>query len=344
MKISKRERLECVLRGQLPDRPPITAYRHFPKSERKPNELARVMLDWQKKYDWDIMKIHPSAVYMQEVWGDVFDYNNYVQEIFPKKISRATNSDDLSIFDKKDMSNKTLKDHVEVIKIIKENLTEDIPIIHTLFTPLTIITNIFECPFVRRHFHAERKDNKIFDIIKNKEKKLERALENITDTYINYWKELKQTGIDGLFYAGISWARTGYMTEDEWRRYIKKYDLKFLKEVKKDGGLIIYHTCGIKSNPERFSDYPIDILHWDQGGEDNPSIKDSIRFLKKIIPMGGVNEMIFGTNSENKIEALTKEEIKNNKGIPYILAPYCSVSINTTDAELMAFRNSVNLN
>ena len=42
MKISKRERLESVLRGQLPDRPPITAYRHFPKSERKPNELARL--------------------------------------------------------------------------------------------------------------------------------------------------------------------------------------------------------------------------------------------------------------------------------------------------------------
>ncbi len=59
--------------------------------------------------------------------------------------------------------------------------------------------------------------------------------------------------------------------------------------------------------------------------------------------MGGVNEMIFGTGAEKKIGELASEEIKNNKEIPYILAPYCSVSIHTSDAELKAFRNSVNL-
>jgi len=343
MGLSKRQRLECVLHGELPDRPPVTAYRHFPKRERKPAELADIMLDWQKKYDWDIMKIHPSAVFMQEVWGDVFDYENYVQEIFPKKIARATSFDDLSVFDKKDMSNQTLKDHVEAARLIKEKSDEDIPTVHTLFTPLTVVTNVFECPFVRRHFPADRKDNKIFDIIKNRGKELEAALENITDTYIAYWKELKKTGIDGFFYAGISWARTGYMTEDEWETYVKKYDLKFLNEVKKDGGLIIYHTCGIKSNPQRFSDYPIDILHWDQGGEDNPSIKEAQTFLKKIVPMGGVDEMIFGTGAEKKIGELAEKEIQDNKDIPFILAPYCSVSIHTSDAELRAFRNSVNV-
>jgi len=59
--------------------------------------------------------------------------------------------------------------------------------------------------------------------------------------------------------------------------------------------------------------------------------------------MGGVDEMIFGTSAEKKIGELAEKEIQDNKDIPFILAPYCSVSIHTSDAELRAFRNSVNV-
>ncbi|WP_410207327.1 uroporphyrinogen decarboxylase family protein [Fusobacterium sp.] len=337
--LSKRERLNKVLEGKLADRPPVTAYRHFPKEERKPEELANIMLDWQNKYDWDFIKIHPSAVFMQEVYGDIFEWETYVEEIFPKKIKKATNNDDLSIFVKKDMNNSVLKDHVEVVKLIKNGLTEDVPIFHTLFTPLTVITNMFECPFVRRHFPADRKENKIFDIIKNRKEELLKALNNITDTYIEYWKAMRKAGADGLFYAGIAWAREDYMTYEEWEEFVKQFDIKFLNEVKKDGGKIIYHTCGMTSNPQRFIDYPIDILHWDQGAG-NPSIKELAKPLGKIIPMGGVDEMIFGNNKEKEIAKQTIAAVTENKDIPFILAPYCSVSIYSTEKELRAFRDN----
>ena len=84
---TKRERVECILSGKLADRPPVTAYRHFPNVERKPEDLAGIMLDWQNKYDWDLVKIHPTAVYMQEVYGDQFDYDHYVEEIFPPRLA-----------------------------------------------------------------------------------------------------------------------------------------------------------------------------------------------------------------------------------------------------------------
>lgn len=337
--MSKRERLEITLKGKLADRPPVTAYRHFPNIERKPEELAKTMLDWQKKYDWDFIKIHPSAVFMQEVFGDKFDYKDYEGGIFPKKLSRATTTDDLKIFTKKGVDNPVLNDHVEVVKLIKAGLTEDVPIFHTLFTPLTCVTNTLECPFVRRHFPADRKDNKIFDIIKNRKEELIEALNNITDTYIEYWKALKKAGVDGLFYAGIAWAREDYMTYEEWEEFVKQFDIRFLNEVKKDGGLVIYHTCGMTSNPQRFKDYPIDILHWDQGAG-NPSIKELAKELGKIIPMGGVDEMTFGNNKEKEIAELTRKAVEENKDIPFILAPYCSIGIDSTEAEIRAFRDN----
>lgn len=335
---SKRERVECVLQGKLADRPPVTAYRHFPNQERRPEDLANIMLDWQNRYDWDIVKIHPTAVYMQEVYGDQYDYDHYVEEIFPTKVASATTSDDLSIFTRKHMDAPVLQDMVRAVELIKAGLKEDVPVYQTLFTPLTVITNVLECPMVRRHFPAARKDNKIFDIIRRQEDDLLQALDNVTDTYIEYWRALREAGVDGLFYAGIAWARQNYMELGEWEKFVKHFDLKFLNEVKKDGGQIMYHTCGIQSNPQRFADYPLDILHWDQGAEGNPQIPEALGFLGDITPMGGVDEMVFGTNSAQKIAQLTQEEVRRNREIPFILAPYCSVSIHTSDEELMAFR------
>lgn len=339
--MNKRERVMKTLRGELTDRPPVTAYRHFPGEERDPKELANVMLDFHHKYDWDILKVHPSATYMQEVWGVQYDYNKYHDDIFPTRISPLDEEYDLSIFDIKDVDIPVLKDHVESMKLIKEGIKDDAPILYTIFTPLSILTGVFGFPMVRRHFPADRNEDPIFTIMENNRDELLKALSNITETYLNYWKALKEAGADGLFLAGISWARDGYATKNEWHTFVEQFDKKIAKAVQDDGGIVMYHTCGIRSNPQRFTDYNIDILHWDQGAENNPSLKEAYEYLNPITPMGGVDEMLFGNNEEVEIARQADEAIKDNKDIPFILAPYCSVSINSTDEELRSFRNSV---
>lgn len=97
-KYSKRERLAMTLKGIIPDRPPITAYRHFPVDEGKKDRLIDVMIKWQEEYDWDFIKLHPPAVYMQEVWGDTFDFDNYYQEVFPTKTGNTYGEVNLSMF------------------------------------------------------------------------------------------------------------------------------------------------------------------------------------------------------------------------------------------------------
>lgn len=342
-KYTKRERVNAVLNGKLADRPPITAYRHFPGHERNPEELANTMLEFHEKYDWDILKIHPAATYMQEVWGQEFDYINYENEIFPTRISETDSKCDLSIFTEKDIDTPVLKDHIEVVKIIKEKMKDDAPVLQTVFTPISILTGVFGFPMVRRHFPADRADDPIFDIMENREGELLEALENITQTYINYWKGLKEAGCDGMFLAGVSWARSGYATEEEWEKYVKDFDEKICDAIRADGGIVMYHTCGIKSNPQRFVNYNIDILHWDQGAENNPDIKEAAEYLGDITPMGGVDEMLFGNNEEVEIARQAELAINENKDVPFILAPYCSISIHSTDEEVMAFRNSVNI-
>ena len=56
--------------------------------------------------------------------------------------------------------------------------------------------------------------------------------------------------------------------------------------------------------------------------------------------MGGVDEMTFGNHAEKVIAEETQTCVAKNKTIPYVLAPYCSISVHSSDAEVRAFRES----
>jgi len=73
-----------------------------------------------------------------------------------------------------------------------------------------------------------------------------------------YLQAIKK-GADGVFYAALGMAREGYGTYKEWDEFVKPYDLNVLEELK--SSMTILHTCGIYSNPQRFVNYSINILH-----------------------------------------------------------------------------------
>ena len=81
---TKKERVLAVLNGELADRPPVSAWRHFIEKEHSGVGLfAETMLDWHRTYDWDYVKLQPRASYYEEAWGGVFDFDNY-EGVLPK--------------------------------------------------------------------------------------------------------------------------------------------------------------------------------------------------------------------------------------------------------------------
>ncbi|MDO5650300.1 MAG: uroporphyrinogen decarboxylase family protein, partial [Gallicola sp.] len=182
MSDSKRERLLKVLRGEVPDRPPITAYRHIPHRERMPEDLAANTIEQYNKFDWDIIKIHPAASVANEVWGSTYDYTTYEKSIFPKLVSREFNGpDDLHLFTKKSAESGPLADMVKAVELVKAKLGEDdVPVFMTLFTPINYICDALGAPTVRRHEPADRRENVLFELFKTQPEALKTALDNIT--------------------------------------------------------------------------------------------------------------------------------------------------------------------
>ena len=63
------QRIEAAIAGTPTDRPPISLWRHFPVDDQDPGRLARHMIDWQERWDFDLVKYMPSGTYGVEDWG-----------------------------------------------------------------------------------------------------------------------------------------------------------------------------------------------------------------------------------------------------------------------------------
>jgi uroporphyrinogen decarboxylase len=57
------------LAGDPLDRVPVALWRHFPVEDQNPDRLARAVINFQKTYDFDFVKITPSSSFCVQDWG-----------------------------------------------------------------------------------------------------------------------------------------------------------------------------------------------------------------------------------------------------------------------------------
>lgn len=336
----KKDRVEAVLRGELPDRPPITCYHHFTDLEHSgAKTMAKAFIDFQKEYDWDYVKMNPRAVYYYEAWGNTYDYNNY-SDVVPTRTSNVIKSyKDLEVVNEMTGNEPIWTEQYETAKLTVEGVGSDVPVFAGAFTPIGILLNLCGYRSVGRYRESPREESNLIKLCNQYPEEVHKALKNIAYTIAKYNENMRKTGITGVFYAALGMARSGYFTYDEWNTFCKPYDLIAMEPIKDLPNIV--HTCGIYGNPERFTDYPCKIIHWAASAPGNPPIAGSTSWLKDKIAMGGCDERPFGNNGLDAIDKYSKESIIAMKNTPFFMAPECSVSPKTTDAEFRAFRETV---
>ena len=55
------QRIEAAIRGEPTDRAPISLWRHWPEFDQDPRTLAEAMVNWQRRYDFDLVKFMPTG-------------------------------------------------------------------------------------------------------------------------------------------------------------------------------------------------------------------------------------------------------------------------------------------
>jgi uroporphyrinogen decarboxylase len=142
MSISHRERLQTCLNGEGTDRPPVALWRHFPVDDQSPDTLAAATLQFQKTYDFDLVKVTPASSFCLRDWGveDVWEGHTEGTRRYVKRLIQKPG--DWEKLPALEPSTPHLAGQLACLRQIRAGLGPDVPMLQTVFSPLAQAKNL----------------------------------------------------------------------------------------------------------------------------------------------------------------------------------------------------------
>lgn len=323
--MNHRDRVEACLDGSSIDRVPVALWRHFPVDDQNPEKLAQATLEYQKAYDFDLVKVTPASSFCLKDWGvdDVWngategtrDYTNRV-------ITEPEQWDRLPVLDP---GKGHLADQIRCLRLIASELGHKVPVIQTIFNPLSQAKNL--AGQGRLLYHMRKFPDA-----------LQAGLKIITESTLRFMHAIQDTGIAGVFFA-VQHAQYGLLTPQEYQDFGKAYDLIMLESAQMFW-LNMLHLHGEQVMFDLLSDYPVSVMNW-HDRDTEPSLADGLRRFQGTV-CGGLSRertMVLGTSEQVREEAL--EAINNTGGKRFILGTGCVVPITAPYGNIRAARECV---
>ena len=325
--MTHRERIKAAINGGEVDRVPVSMWRHFFTKENTAESLAEVMLDFQKEYEWDFMKVNPRASYHVEDWGVRMKHTGDAEpEVVETPVKEP---EDWLKIEKLDIKKGVLREHLTALELIGKGVSKDLPVIMTVFTPLSIAARLAGSEKMFLHH------------FRNHYNKVSKALDEITETFIDFSRACFDRGAGGLFLATTAWATSERLSESEYTDCARPYDVRLLKALPK-AEFNVLHVCRDHNLLNAVKDYPVDAFSWEPRGEGNLSLAEGKALVGGRAVIGGLPR---GTGLTKSIPAHLAAEINamrvalGDKG--WILGPGCTFPHETPEANVRTVRDAV---
>ena len=325
--MTRRERLEAVIRGEATDRVPVALWRHFPGDDYRPEDLAAAVVGFQRRYDCDFVKVTPASSFSVADWGvrdewrgneeGTRDYTHYVIQS-PDDWARLPDLDPRAGF---------LGAQLKCLDLIRRDLADDVPFIQTIFTPLG----------QARHMAGERA---VIHMRQNPAA-FKAGLEKITQATIRFIEEAKKTGIAGLFYA-LQQASYSLTSLAEYAEFGKEYDLRVLAAVGRAKGLWlnVLHLHGNDVMFDLVADYPVQVWNW-HDRDTPPTLREALPKVKGAVCGGLSRESVMLRGTPDDVRRQVADAIAQTSGRRLVIGTGCVTLVNTPESNLRAARTAV---
>jgi len=330
-KLNHRDRLLAIFEGERPDRYAASFWRHFFHLETSAEGTARAMVDFQKHFDWDFMKINPRADYHVQDWGLKLAYSKHEYQKHDKLSFPIKTAEDWYRIEPLDLKAPALAEHLRTVSLIRKGIGRELPILMTVFTPLAIAGRMVpERPLLLEH-------------LKQDPEAVHHALRAITDTFARFTTELRNAGADGLFYATTQWCSADMMSWEEYRQLALPYDLEVIRATD-DEAINLLHVCSSKCFLTQMlaEDFGCLMVNWDARDESNPSLTEVSDQFPDIALVGGFDfdSWFRAATEENVIEHLDalKREYDSAR---LIIGPGCAIAPETPTKNLEVIRRGL---
>ncbi len=324
--MNHRERIQATLRGEPTDRVPVALWRHFPGDDLKSETLAARVVAFQKKFDFDFVKVTPAGGYPAEMYGSqLADKGN--REGTRAHLVRAVRTlDDWAKIAPLDESNFVFKREAATLELIRTQLGSDVPVLQTVFSPLYSAGNIA----------GER----MLSDLRAHPEILHRALQAITETTIRFAVSSLRAGADAIFFA-TQMATPSVVNEIEFGEFGERYDLQVLEGIRAaKPDFVLLHIHGLDIYFDRLAKWNVDVINW-HDRRTPPSLKEARTKFKGTL-LGGISEwdtLCVGTH-----EAITnqaRDAISQTDGKQFILGAGCVIPIDAPDENVRVVRETV---
>lgn len=338
--LSKRERVDAVLRREKPDRVPVAAWRHFLDEERAADTLAQVSLKHFYDFDWDWLKVNPRATYYAEAWGNQYDFTKY-DAVLPRLIEGPINTPaDLEKIREISPTEGVFAEQLELVRLVKGGIG-DAHFVQTVFSPLSVLAFLVARPqktgidaAIQAQYDGLRK------FLRENPKGAHAALENIAATLGKYAAAAVDAGASGVFFAVVKLAREGILTADEFKEFGVPYDQQVLQAVR-GAPLNLLHICGPRVHFDLALDYPVHAINWATLNQKNPTVGEASRQTSKTL-IGGVDELgALQTGTPEQVIVEAHAAIRATGGQQLLLTPGCGTNVDVPEGNLHALRKSV---
>lgn len=318
--MNHRERIHAALRREPVDHVPVALWRHFPNDDLRPEGLAARVVEFQSKYDFDFVKVTPASGYPAEMYGATFrDGNN--REGTRAYVTRPVNTvDDWAKIVPLDEKNPVFERETQALRLIRQQLGADVPILQTIFGPLNSAHNIA----------GER----LFEDMRAYPDRVNAALRAIADTTARFAIASLRAGADSIFFA-TQMATNKYMTEAEFRKLSEPYDMAVIEAFRGKADFTLLHIHGLDIYFDLLAHWLVQAINW-HDRRTPPSLKEARDQFSGAV-VGGLEEWnTLAAKSPADVKAQARDAVEQTGGRGFVLAAGCVIPVDTPEENIRA--------
>ena len=319
-RMTKRERVLAALSRRPVDRPPVAFWRHAPHVDHTAEGLAEAMLAFYRRWDVDLIKVMSSGVYCVEDWGCKVAYlgsPNGAKQCTEHAVKTRA---DWARITPLDPGAGALGRELDAVRRIRKGRGDDAPILHTVFSPLTIARKLT--------------GDRLRDDLRADEAAVRPALEAITETMVRYVRASIEAGADGLFFATQA-STPEFITLEENARWGVPYAQRVLEAARGVSTVTLLHIHGRDIYFDQLAGLPVHAVNW-HDRLTAPSLAEAKRRASHAVVGGLAEATTLRSGTPAAIATEVKDALAQTEGTGVILGPGCVLPLDVPDANLQA--------
>lgn len=239
------DRLQAALRAEPLDCRPIALWRHWPEIDHDPMALARSVMGWQRRHDFDLVVFTPPDACVAEHWGARIEPRT--DALGRRRVARHAVTDPQHWLQLRPSAAQTTPrvDYNDGLLRLAEALGGTVPLLQSVPSPLTTAWQLA--------------GDALFEHLRSAPDCVEAGLRTLTDATAAFARAATAAGANGIRLV-VRLPERARLGRDEHARFGCRFDREVLAAagaawhlLELDAGAAWFEAC---------ADYPVRILNW----------------------------------------------------------------------------------